>query len=383
MAAKTHHFRVDNGDMALLVLESGARILVDINIRGAADDEDDDTPNVSGQLRDILENLDRDDAGRLYVDAFLLTHPDEDHCRGLKTHFHLGAPESWSKTNDKIFVREMWSSPIVFRRRDKHHKLCVDANAWASEARRRVGLFKENGLGGHGDRVLILGEDVNGKTDDLEDILVRAGETVSRIAGSYDYSGEALLIAPIGPNESEEQEELVTKNNSSVVMRFKLGAGGDDDAARFLFGGDAEVGIWERIRGRTDDDDLTYDVLIAPHHCSWHSLSWDSWSKNGEDAEVSDDARSALAQARKGATILASSKTIQDDDIDPPCVRAKREYVEILKSAKGTFKCIADVKGTDPVVFEIDKDGPSMKAVKAAAIVGTTTGLGREAYAHG
>jgi hypothetical protein len=42
---------------------------------------------------------------------------------------------------------------------------------------------------------------------------------------------------------------------------------------------------------------LAYDVLLAPHHCSWHSLSWDSWSDYGEDAEVSSDARNALGQA--------------------------------------------------------------------------------------
>ena len=41
---KTVHFRVANGDMTLVELESGRCILVDINIRAAADDPDDDTP---------------------------------------------------------------------------------------------------------------------------------------------------------------------------------------------------------------------------------------------------------------------------------------------------------------------------------------------------
>ena len=47
----------------------------------AADDEDDDyTTDVAALLK---ERLQRDAEGRLYVDAFLLTHPDKDHCSGL------------------------------------------------------------------------------------------------------------------------------------------------------------------------------------------------------------------------------------------------------------------------------------------------------------
>ena len=69
MTIKTTHFRVGNGDMTLIVLPSGRRILIDINIRSAADNPDDDTPDVAGQLRDRLV---RDDQGRLYIDAFLL-----------------------------------------------------------------------------------------------------------------------------------------------------------------------------------------------------------------------------------------------------------------------------------------------------------------------
>jgi hypothetical protein len=115
-----------------------------------------------------------------------LTHPDADHIRGLKNHFHLGAPNTRSKTTDRIIIRDMWSSPIVFRRASKEHLLCNDANAWAAEARRRVRLYRENGLGSDGDRIKILGEDIDGKTDDLEIILVKTGETFSTICSKWD-----------------------------------------------------------------------------------------------------------------------------------------------------------------------------------------------------
>src|SRR5262249_27967326 len=105
MSALLSFFPVGNGDMTLITLESGRRILIDVNIREAADDPNDNTPDVITKLRDRLK---RDSTGRLYVDAFLLSHPDEDHCNGLKKHFHLGPAKDWSKISDKIFIREIW-----------------------------------------------------------------------------------------------------------------------------------------------------------------------------------------------------------------------------------------------------------------------------------
>ena len=145
------------------------------------------------------------------------------------------------------------------------------------------------------------------------------------------------------------------------------------DACRFLSGGDAEVEIWERLWERHSDNAeqrLGYDILQTPHHCSWHSLSNDSWSEMGEDAKVCEDARSALGQPRAGATIVASSKTIKDDDSDPPCIRAKREYKSILKDVDGDFICVAD-EGGEPVEFEV-KAGGLERLKKAAARTAAT-----------
>ncbi len=79
MTAQISFFPVGNGDMTLVQTEGGHRILVDMNIRSAANDPDDDAPAVVTKLRDKLA---RDASGRLYIDALLISHPDEDHCRG-------------------------------------------------------------------------------------------------------------------------------------------------------------------------------------------------------------------------------------------------------------------------------------------------------------
>lgn len=383
MTVKASLFKVDNGDMVLFETDSGRCILTDSNIREAADDTDDDTPDVARQLR---KKLDRDDEGRLFVDAFLNTHPDADHIRGLIKHFHLGDPSTWVKADDKIIIREMWSSPIVFRRakaKDEDHVLCEDAEAWRDEARRRANKFKKDRTAEDGNRILILGEDIDGKTDDLGDILVKVDEVFSKICGTSDTSFEAQLLAPM-PAEDEEEEEILTKNNSSVIMRLDLKVS-KVTRGRFLLGGDAEVAIWDRIWERNKNwlERLQYDVLIAPHHCSWHSLSYDSWSEKGEKAKVSESARSALGQPLDGALIVASSKAIKDDKNDPPCIRAKREYIDILDPVKGEFKCVADGPGDDPLTIEVFSAGPRIKRAVFAVSVAAGTGIGSQPLAHG
>lgn len=382
MVAKIDFFRVGDGDMTLVRFETGKTLLIDCNIRMAADDLNDSTADVAKQLKDILG---RDSEGRPFVDAMLLSHPDEDHCRGLTRHFHLGKPADYVKGSGKIIIREMWSSPVVFRRASKNHTLCDDASAWCTEARRRVNLFRTIGYGPENEKILILGEDINGKTDDLSSILVKIGETWNRINGIIDSSFSALLIAPLKAKDDEE-EELLSKNDSSTIARFKIAAGGISDACRFLTGGDAGVAVWERVWDRNKgsaEESLGYDLLQAPHHCSWRSLSWDSWSEKGEDAKVSQNARDALGQARSGATIVASSKTITDDDADPPCIRAKREYQDILKGVNGTFTCVGD-GGPDPLAYDIEPGGVKKRPAKAIAAAGLAPALlGAKPVSHG
>ncbi len=385
MSAKITFFPVGNGDMTLLELESGRTVLIDVNIRAAADDSDDDTPDVAKMLRNRLK---RDGEGRLYVDAFLLSHPDKDHCCGLKKHFHLGAPTEWSKSTDKIFVREIWSSPMVFRRASSNHVLCGDAAAFNCEARRRVKQFRNSsGNVSDGDRILILGEDEDGKTDDLTAILVKVDEVFSKVNGQYDSSMSVRLLAPRPKSDDEDEEKIRSKNHSSTILNISLTGDRQSDACRFLTGGDAEVAIWEQLwqRHSTRPDWLTYDILQAPHHCSWHSLSYDSWSEKGDDAKVCMDARSALSRTRKGAVIVASSRAIKDDDNDPPCIRAKREYQDISRDAGGSFKCVGEPESNpDTLEFEIGRNGPRLmtKRMTSAAII-SSGAVGRQPLPHG
>lgn len=384
MTPEITFYPVGNGDMTLIKLESGRTILIDVNIRTPGDGVRD----VAKDLRDALKT---DKEGRPYVDVMVLSHPDQDHCRGLKAEFHLGPLSDYNDSGKpkKIVIREMWSSPLVFRRASVNHTLSEDAKAWNREAKRRVELFRKSGIGADGDRVIVLGEDKDGKTDDLGAILVKEGGTIGQICGEQQTNFSALLLAPMLATDENEDAEL-SKNESSVIINYTIGAGTNANAVKFLSGGDAEVGIWERQwnRHKAAPSKLEYNLLSTPHHCSWHTLSWDSWSELRREAKVSPDARSALSQALLGAVIVASSNVIKDDDVDPPCIRAKEEYEAIAKKVNGEFWNTSAYLSEDdqqPLTFEVSPGGlKRIKKTKAGAATSVASmGLGKQPQMHG
>lgn len=381
MPANLAFLPVDNGDMTLLTTENGKRVLLDCNIRDVSGD--DPPPDVLKQLKDRLL---KDDKGRYFVDAFVLSHPDQDHCRGFRTHFYTGPAADYPAESKKIFIKELWSSPMVFRRKSRHHVLCDDAQAFNAEARRRVRRYRESGTAWvDGDRILILGEDESpDKQRDLGAIVVKADTRFNTICGQYQSCFSAYLLAP-QPRGTEEDEETRSKNNSSVILQVALGVGWNTQACRFLCGGDAEVDIWEDLwkRHRHAPDCLRYDVLLAPHHCSWHCLSHDSISELGDKAKVSPDAKAALTQILDYGRIVASSKEILDDDDDPPSYRAKQEYEAAAKEKRGRFYQTSEFKG-EPFELEVTEAGPSPKKVSGGtASKATTSGIGSVPLVHG
>jgi len=374
MAAKITFFPVDNGDMTLIRLADSntTSLLVDCKIRLSADDAEDTTPDVAASLRSRIKT---DANDRPYVDAMLLSHPDEDHCLGLEKHFWLGSLCDYSdddkpQSEKRIVIRQIWSSPMVFRRASKSNPLCSDAKAFKQEAKRRVKVNVDSGfVVNDGDKILILGEDQDSKTDDLTPILVKAGEQFTGINGSANGYLTSHVLAPISPQDDDAEEKL-SKNNSSVIINFQIKHSEyGSSISKFLTGGDAGVEIWERISDEYNLSELEYDLLLAPHHCSWRTLSHDSWSDKGENAKVSQGARTALAQSRNGAFIISSSKPILDDDNDPPCIRAKREYRSIL-GYSGIFKCTGEEptkSNPKPLEFQTTSSGFKLAAVVSAA----------------
>ena len=94
--------------------------------------------------------------------------------------------------------------------------------------RRRQGLqcggtptvrrFRDTGgFVGDGDRILILGEDENGKTDDFDPILIRVDQPFSHINGQNEWSMKALLLGPFPKNDDDE--ETLSNNHFHVILK--------------------------------------------------------------------------------------------------------------------------------------------------------------------
>lgn len=381
MAAHIEFFPVDNGDMTLITLASGKTILIDINIRQDADNKDKEKcPDVALMLRNKLRIDDRD---RPYVDVFILSHPDQDHCSGLKRHFHLGSPSRWKEPekgqNKAIIIREMWSSPLTFRRvQEIEGELCNDAKAWRDEAKRRVQLQKDktSSANDNGNLIRIIGQDKKvAKTKGVEHLVLNVGGLLTKIGKKTDKTFSARLLSPKAVTK-EEVDELSGKNNSSIVMQFSLAATdkpmenvADKPDGQFLTGGDAEVNIWRRIWGRNKDtpDNLKYDILQTPHHCSLGALSEDSYNgrdgkeAKGENCTIDEDSYAALSQAYEDAFIVASS-----DEPDKKTGKdlAKRRYQDIAKDAKGTMLFTSVDSPQKPLRITISEDGPKRDSPK-------------------
>jgi hypothetical protein len=357
--AKIEFLPVGNGDMTLITLDNKKQILIDCNIRAVKEG----VPDANEILREKLTRT-NDSNKQLYVDAFLWTHPDQDHCRGIREYFHLGKPGDWKKEDDKIFIREIWSSPIVFKRADSNHTLSDDAKALNREAKRRVNEYKASKKLNSsfqmvdGNKVTIIcHDDDKKKTDDISEIVQGLDTSFTKFGSQIDIR----VLGPAATSDLKEQEDKLGKNHSSVIVNMTIKNSSGSTLGQFLNGGDAEVvcwdNLWSRLKEKNHTSWLEYDVMQAPHHCSWRSLSHESWSDTKGKAKASDDAYSALSQGRDGAYIVTSSKKVVDDYIDPPCIGAKRQYLEMLNAndKSGTFKCVADVKQKgENISFELD-----------------------------
>lgn len=390
MSAKITFFPVGNGDMTLITLNDSneTSLLTDVNIRSSADDPDDDTCDVAAELRKRLKT---DEKGRPYVNIFVLSHPDKDHCTGLQKHFHLGPLDDYVDEPPegeelKIVIREIWSSPMVFRRASKNHALTDDAKAFNKEAKRRANFYKTNAGSNIADgvRLLIIGEDEDlEKTKGLEGILKKQGDRIDWINGNYSGYVWVRVLGPF-PKGDEEEEKSLVKNHSSVILQYHIASDlSHPDACIFLTGGDAEVAIWKKLWStyKNNTDFLKYDLLQTPHHCSWHVLSFDSRSKC-DDPKVDTDAKSALSQANYGAYIVSGSKAIKNDNSDPPSYAAKQEYMSISKN----FMCTGEYPNEtahEPLEFIVAADGPQPPGKKKASASVAGIVMAKEPLSHG
>lgn len=348
------YFPVGNGDTILMRLSDKTSVVIDCNITKDSDDETDEKRyDVHNHLLKVLK---KDEAKTPYVDAFILTHPDEDHCRGLEDVFFIGDPGEYSDSDRKaglIRIDELWFTPRIFSPHEG--KLCDTAKAFRKEAERRMNLYKDkkSERKNPGNRLRIIGYSDNPALEGLDDIITTPGDYLNLINGDAKDDFSFFIHAPFRENTDSEEDE---RNDTSVVLHARFDVDGGGCAGLAFFGGDAGCAIWENILDRSADGDLEWDLFLAPHHCSWSFFSEQPYKDNkvpsGKSLEL-------LEKKRQGAIVVASCKPIKKDEDNPPHYAAALQYRKVVGEKKFYVTMEhPDEKQPVPLEFEISKNGP-------------------------
>ncbi len=347
------YFPVGNGDTSLIKFSDKTTFIIDLNVTEANDDEEE--TNRYDIHTHLLKEVRKDEKEHPHTDGFLLTHPDQDHIRGFPKVFYTGNPTKYSENDEKegrIIIDEMWFAPRIFW---EGRDLSDDAKAFKKEVNRRIALYKNGGDERNlaGNRIRIIGYSDNPSLEGLEDIVTVPGSTINLINGSNKEDFHFFVHAPLKKETDADWEE---HNRTSIILQGRFSVDGEEEAALVFWGGDAGCPIWEEIIEKSDDTYLQWDLLLAPHHCSWSFFS----ELPSDDEKPSDNILAFLKNSKRtGAYVISSSKPIKNDDDNPPHYSAAQRYKE--KVGNEHFLCTGEhpkEKKTEPIYFRMTKNGP-------------------------
>jgi beta-lactamase superfamily II metal-dependent hydrolase len=339
-------FPVGNGDISLIRLTDSTDIVIDCNVRDPNGDEA--CYDVHHHLLQHVKELD----DIPFIDAFILTHADQDHCRGFPKIFYTGDPAKYTDKHKKaglIRINELWFTPRLFS--DYEEELCEDAATLLEEAERRMALYRSgDNFDVAGNRIRIIGYTAEADLEGLEGIISIPGQETRDFDGNSKNDCTFFIHAPFKQDTDSENGE---RNNTSVVLQARFTIDDEANACLVIFSGDADFAVWEKIVDVSDDDTLAWDLFLAPHHCSWTFFNVHSVS------EPHEKSLEMLGKRRKGAKIIASCKPIKDDDKNPPSYAARQIYVDTV--GKKNFHVTSETPSEDdpkPIVFIMSKNGP-------------------------
>jgi len=375
-------YPVDNGDTTLIILTNTITILIDCKIR---DGEENSVGNkIFPVKKDLLENLQKRNKNP-FLDLFIVTHPDEDHCLGFEQNFYRGDPDKYSednRNNDEIIVDELWVTSMVFNSVSND-----DAKSLKKEAERRRKLWDDDkpDKDKAGNRIRMLGYDDDDKFENLPNSI--PGETLNKINGKTISNFEFFVHAPF-------KKHLITataekdKNFSSVAMqaRFKINQYDANWSCFFLFGGDADHNIWAEIlkksKANNNKEKLNWDIFMSPHHCSWTFFNDVPYADPAENKTPKASSLKILDCRKDGGRVITSCKVIVNNDDNPPHYQAKQQYLKKVSASEFLNTAVEpNEKQPEPIVFEITNSGISRidKGAKAESLrqvaIGIQTGL--------
>lgn len=330
---------VGTGDSTTVKIDDNTFLQIDIRHMKKSEDDDEEAYPVIDHLITLLPIQNN----KPYLSTFALTHPDLDHCQGF------------AQLLEQVTIGELWLSPRTFR--EYAEDLCDDAKAFQDEAMRRVdATIVAGGDPGAGSRVRIIGYDYLLQEDQYkgfpEEFFSVPGHEVSIIDGQdHAETFQAFIHAPF------LEDSFGDRNDCSLAFQITLSNG--INVAKALFFGDLTYPILKRIYEVSEPEDLEWNVLLAPHHCSKSAMYWkDEGAEN--ECKKQDILDSLSNSALSPGYIVASSVAVPANNSpgdNPPHAKAKREYILI---APDEFLCTHENQSGDetlPVSFGLTECG--------------------------
>ena len=365
---KLTFFPLGNADCCRIDLDCGKKILFDYANTRDPEDEDDLRCDLEQQLRDDLEDAERD-----FYEVVAFTHLDEDHYKGATDFFWLRHAKKY-QSEDRIKVNVLWvpAAAITETGLDK-----AEAKVIQAEARYR---FKE----GDGIRVFSRPDKLRDwceKNDvDFEarkHLISDAGTLAPEFTTSSD-GVEFFVHSPFA--KRLDDGEVEDRNEGSIVMHATFLAEEVETKVWLMADAPHEIiaDIVDITKGKDRTERLSWDVVKLAHHCSYLSLG----PEKGTDKTV------PVAQVKElfedygedGGIIVSSSKPVpakgskDDKNSDPPHRQAANYYKEdAVEDADDQFKVTMEhPKKTAPKPLVIEIDGSKATVQKRAAIVGAS-----------
>ncbi|MFC1706149.1 hypothetical protein ACFL59_04900 [Planctomycetota bacterium] len=333
---------VGTGDGITIAVRSDIHLQVDLRHLEAAEKDDDPRTPIVDRLVELLPRK----RGRPHLAAFVLTHPDEDHCQGF------------ADLLDKVTIGELWFTPHIF---DEYKKdLCDDAVAFRDEAERRVKKAIGASSVSSGDRVRLVGYDdivKTGKYKGFPGSRLSVPGTVVTAVDDVDCADEfrAFIHAPFKDDKGGDRNDL------SLAMQVTLLCGRKKLRAMLL--GDLAYPTIKQIFKRSRAKDLRWNAFLAPHHCSKSVMYW---RDEGEEKEsLRQDMMDEIDDTQEGAFsyIVASSAPIPATNSkgdNPPHAKAREQY-EKIAALLCTQEHGSEEK-PEPIVFEVTEANVTYKS---------------------
>ena len=235
----------------------------------------------------------------------------------------------------------------------------------------RRATIKAGGDPGPGDRVRIIGWDELLSEEHYvgfpKEFFSVPGDAVTTLDGN-DLTGEFRVFVH-GPFKQGSEEDVGDRNDTSVALQAVFGD--DPSVGGVILFGDHKYPMMRKIFDVTkehgNEENLRWQVLLAPHHCSKSVMYQTEDGKLVLKQDMLDD----LEAYQVGAGyVVASANCIpasNEDGDNPPHALAKKRYQEIAAG----FLCTHDDGGhAEPLRFSVngsDIDYAEKKQVKESA----------------